>query len=293
MLELTPPSPRPIALGAWVRGFPTDPDSMDRYRRLTGHEPAVVHLFRNWTDATGTFDPVLADGIVATGAVPMISWQPPAGDLAAVARGERDAYIRAYAAAVAAWAGRLLLRPAHEMNGEWIPWRSDPGSFRDAWHRLRAIFAEEGATNAAWVWSPHVIDRRAADFAPFFPGADVVDWLALDGYNWGRSHRSSRWRSFDAIFADSYRRITALGPAKPVMLAEIGCAEEGGDKAAWIRGALLDAVPARYAAVRAVVWFHDAPAGHADWRIDSSPAAQQAWREVVRSPAYAGRIGAS
>jgi hypothetical protein len=282
-----------IALGVWVRGFPTDPDAVDRYRRLTGHSPAVIHLFRNWTDATGTFDPALADAIAATDAVPMISWQPPAGDLAAGARGEHDAYVQAYAAAVAAWGGRLLLRPAHEMNGEWIPWRSDPAAFREAWHRLRWIFAEEGASNAIWVWSPHVIDRRAADFAPYFPGADAVDWLALDGYNWGRSQRSTRWQSFDAIFADSYRRITDLAPDLPVMLAEIGCAEEGGDKAAWIRDALLDAVPNRYPAVRCVAWFHDAPTGHADWRVDSSPEALTAWREVAADARYEGRIGAS
>lgn len=283
MLEL-------IALGVWVRGYPVDPDAMDRYRRATDHQPAVVHLFRNWTDATGTFDPALADAITATGAVPMLSWQPPAGDLAAVARGERDAYVRAYAAAIAQWGGRLLLRPAHEMNGEWIPWRSSPAAFTDAWNRLRGIFAAEGATNVDWVWSPHVIDRRAADFVPYFPGDDAVEWLALDGYNWGRSHRSTRWQSFDAIFGDSYRRITALAPDRPVMLAEIGCAEAGGDKAAWIRDALLDAVPNQYPAVRSVVWFHDAPPGHADWRVDSSPQALAAWREVVRDPRLQGRL---
>jgi len=282
-----------IALGVWVRGFPNGPDAMDRYRRLTGHAPAIVHLFRNWTDATGTFDPALADAITSQGATPMISWQPPARDLGAVARGEHDDYVHAYAEAVAEWGGRLLLRPAHEMNGEWIPWRSDPGAFRDAWHRLRATFANAGAANTEWVWSPHVVDRRAADFAPYFPGADAVEWLALDGYNWGRSHRSTRWQSFDEIFADSYRRVTALAPDRPVMLAEIGCAEEGGDKAAWIRDALLDAVPDRYPAIRSVVWFHDAPAGHADWRVDSSPEALAAWREVVASPDYADASGAS
>ena len=41
--------------GSIGQGYPVDPDAMDRYRRATGHEPAVVHLFRNWTDATGTF----------------------------------------------------------------------------------------------------------------------------------------------------------------------------------------------------------------------------------------------
>jgi hypothetical protein len=279
-----------IALGVYHRDFPSDLGALDRFRRLTGHAPAIVHVFRNWGGATRTFDPALADAMTAAGAVPMVSWQPPAGDLASVAGGADDGYARACAAAVADWGGRLLLRFAHEMNGEWIPWRSDPAAFRAAWHRLHAIFREAGAANVAWVWSPHVVDRRAADFEPFFPGADVVDWLALDGYNWGRSHRSTRWRSFEAIFAESYHRIVALAPGSPVMLAEIGCAEEGGNKAAWIRDALLRSVPKGCPAVRSVVWFHADPPGHANWRVDSSPGALEAWRDVVRHPSMRGAV---
>jgi hypothetical protein len=118
-----------------------------------------------------------------------------------------------------------------------------------------------------------------------------VEWLALDGYNWGRSQRLSRWRSFDAIFAESYARITALAPGAPLMLAEVGCAERGGDKAAWIRGAFESAIPQRYPALGAVVWFNANPRGHADWRVESSPRSLEAWREVVRSERYGGPDG--
>lgn len=278
----------PIALGVYARGFPSEPQALDRYVTLTGHSPAIVHVFRNWTDGTRDFDPSLADRVRSMGAELMISWQPPAGDLSAVVRGEHDDYASAYAEVLRDWGGRVLLRFAHEMNGEWIPWRTDGATFRAAWNRLHAIFRGAGAHNVAWVWSPHVVDRRAADFAPFYPGRDTVDWVALDGYNWGRSQPSSRWQSFDTIFRGSYGGLVALAPGKPMMLAEIGCAEEGGDKAAWIRDALLEAIPRGYPVVRSVVWFHASPRGHADWRVDSSHAALGAWREVVASPLYAG-----
>lgn len=277
--------PDPIVLGAYVRGYPTERSVLDRYAQLVGHWPALVHVFRNWTDVTRDFDPALADEVALAGSALMITWQPPRGSLAAIAAGDHDAYVRRYAGAIAAWGGRLLLRFAHEMNGEWIPWRSEPRTSRAAWRRVHAIFTEESA-GVAWVWSPHVRDQRAADFAPYFPGAGVVDWLALDGYNWGRSQPASRWRTIDEIFAESYREILALAADKPVMLAEIGCAEDGGDKAAWIRDAFLNAIPARYPAVRAVAWFHDRPRGHADWRVDSSSSALEAWREVTADPRY-------
>jgi beta-mannanase len=211
----------------------------------------------------------------------MISWQPPAGDLRLVADGEWDEYVTGYARAVAAVSVPLLLRFAHEMNGEWIPWRSSPESFRAAWRHVHAVFAAQGADNVRWVWSPHVPDARAERFEAYFPGPDVVDWLALDGYNWGRSRPGTRWREFDDIFGSAYRDLVALAPGRPVMLAEIGCAEEGGEKAAWIRQAFGPALTASYPEVAGVVWFHAFPRGHADWRVDSSPSALEAWREVV------------
>jgi hypothetical protein len=279
-----------VALGAYVRGYPTDRQAVDRYARLVGRWPALVHVFRNWTDATRDFDANLADSVTMSGAALMISWQPPAGSLAAIAAGDHDGYIRDYARAVRAWSGHLLLRFGHEMNGQWIPWHAEPNAYRDAWRRVHAIFDEEGEDTVAWVWSPHVPDARAQAFEAYYPGQDVVDWVALDGYNWGRSQAATRWQGFDDIFADAYRDLVALAPDKPVMLAEIGCTDEGGDKAAWVREAFLDTIPARYPAVQAVAWFHANPPGHADWRVDSSPPALDAWREVAGSPAYAGAI---
>jgi hypothetical protein len=115
----------------------------------------------------------------------------------------------------------------------------------------------------------------------------------LDGYNWGRSQPGSRWQEFDEIFGDSYARLRALAPDKQMMLAEIGCADLGGDKSAWMRDALLDAIPRRYPAIRGVTWFHADPPGHADWKVDSSPGALAAWREITASPRYAGAISFS
>jgi hypothetical protein len=282
--------PDPIALGAYVRGYPTDRAAMDRYADLVGRWPALVHIFRNWTDATRHFDPRLADEVASRDQALMVTWQPPAGSIGVIADGGYDDYARDYARAVRAWGGPLLLRFAHEMNGEWIPWRADAAAYRAAWQRLHAIFSEEGAGRIAWVWSPHVRDTRARALGPYYPGDDVVDWLALDGYNWGRSQSGSRWQTFDEVYADSYREVATLAPDKPVMVAEMGCAEEGGDKAAWIRETFLDAVPNRYPAVRAVAWFHDSPRGHADWRVDSSASSLAAWRQVTADPRYGARV---
>jgi beta-mannanase len=152
---------------------------------------------------------------------------------------------------------------------------------------VRSIFERQAADNVGWVWSPYVRDRNTDPFEPYYPGHDVVDWVALDGYNWGRRRWWDRWPSFDAIFASSYATLQTLAPDRPIMVAEIGASERGGDKAAWMRDALLQAVPERYPAISAVVWFNQNKPDHADWRVDSSAAALRAWREVVADPRYA------
>ena len=137
-----------------------------------------------------------------------------------------------------------------------------------------------------WLWCPYVHDRNTRNFEAYYPGDDLVDVVGLDGYNWGRQRWWHRWRSFDAVFGASHAALRRLAPGKPIILAELGCAETGGDKAAWMRETLLRVVPERYADIDAIVWFDHHRADHPNWRIDSSPAALAAWREIAADPAY-------
>jgi hypothetical protein len=277
------PAARPVALGAWAYGFPVDRSAMPRYVALAGRAPAIAHAFQDW-HLRRPFDLTAVTAAAAIGAVPMISWQP-GPRLRAIADGAWDDDVRAAAAMLAGDGRPLLLRFAHEMNLPGIPWFGPPDAFLAAWLRVRQLFDDARADNVRWVWSPYVDEPGVASLDAWFPGRDAVDWLALDGYNWGRRRWRNRWASFDRIFAASLAKLHNLAPELPVMLAEIGCAERGGDKAAWLRDAFGDAIP-RYPEVRAVVWFHEDRPGHADWRVDSSPGALQAWREIVADPRY-------
>jgi beta-mannanase len=273
-----------VALGAWVYGFPVDSSAMPRYIDLAGRPPAIAHAFQNW-QASRPFDLTAAAAAAEIGAAPMISWQP-GPSLRAIADGAWDAFVRAAAATLADDGRPLLLRFAHEMNLPGIPWFGPPDEFRAAWLHVRRLFDEAGADNVRWVWSPYIDEPGDMSLDAWFPGREAVDWLALDGYNWGRRRWRNRWASFDRIFAPSLATLDRLAPGLPVMLAEIGCAQRGGDKAGWLRDAFLHAIP-RYPEIRAVVWFHEDRPEHADWRVDSSPSALQAWREIVTDPRYA------
>ena len=104
---------------------------------------------------------------------------------------------------------------------------------------VRELFNGENVSNVTWVLSFNTDSINASsDFTEYYPGDNYVDWLGLDGYNWGTSQPGSSWRTFDQVMAgnsDAYAQASGFG--KPVILAEFASAEVGGDKAAWIEDA--------------------------------------------------------
>jgi len=308
---------QPVALGARIERAPDEPTKIDEFINLVGAKPPVVMWFSSWalcaypynsTNGEGCFDPAELEEVVNRGAMPMVTWQPWHPDKGAyqtgytlkkIVAGQHDAYIRKWARDAKAWGKPMYLRFAHEMNGTWYPW--SPGlngntssQYVSAWKRVHGIFQREGATNVKWVWSPYVACGGCAAFSSVYPGGSYVDWVALDGYNWGTSQPGTRWQSMAEVFGPSYDKVTALAPTKPFMIAEVSSAEQGGDKAAWIRNGFLDTngyrgdIPNRMPKTKAVVWFHRNK--EIDWRVNSSQASLDAYKEVVASASYQGRL---
>jgi beta-mannanase len=233
----------------------------------------------------------------------MIAWEPwlpgagveqAAYRLAHIARGDFDAYVNSWAYRLAAYDGPVLLRFAHEMNAPWYPWGigvngNDAAAYVAAWRRLHARFAEAGAGNVRWVWCVDAasLDERPA--APAYPGDDVVDWLAFDAYNWGDTLPDTRWLPLPEAFGPAYDAVAALG-AKPIMVAETGCAEAGGSKAAWIADG-FPTIPTVFPRIAALCWFNE-KRPTADWRIESSTIAAEAFAAVVADSSWQARLGA-
>ena len=237
-----------------------------------GRRLDIVHWFTSWDDA---FHPDMVAAVTAGGRAPLVSWQPLGRTLSDIASGVHDDYLRSWARGVAAANGPVYLRPFPEMNGEWVPWNGDPEALRRAWRHMAGVFEAEGADNVRWVFSPNVTDEprtQANRMENYYPGDDVVDVLALDGYNWGSTRDWSTWTGFEEIFAGGYGRITRLGP-QPVWFAELASASEGGDKAAWVRDMFASTAFPR---LQALVWFDEDK--EADWRVTSAPEVVEAFR---------------
>ena len=146
-----------------------------------------------------------------------------------------------------------------------------------AFRHLHDVFTARGATNVIWVWSPNATDAPEVagnHWTDYYPGDTYVDWVGIDGYNWGTATSFGRWQRFEDVFAPVY---DDYADRKPIMIAETASTEAGGDKAAWI-AQLRPALAERFPAVAAVVWFDQHK--ETDWSFTSSPGTLAAFRTL-------------
>ena len=325
---------RTVALGLAFPYGKDDPGLIDVLARRIGRMPAFVLWFRGWPPDGAKFGTVELARLRAyrqRGIVPLVSWDPwgawyePEGgpnprkpqpyQLRHIVNGVFDDYIDSWATGLAAFGHPVFLSFAHEMNGDWFPWGvgvngNTAEDFVAAWRHVHLRFTAAGVTNVRWVWTPNYDYGGPVNFAEIFPGNSYLDWVGVNGYNWGTSmywaacQCRSDWLSFDTLFADSYDALTALS-TKPIMITETASAEDGGDKAAWITNAFLNRLPTRFPRIGAVGWFHatdertadgdfvldgKTAAYWVDWRINSSPQSLEAFVRVAKSPYLQGRL---
>ncbi len=122
----------------------------------------------------------------------------------------------------------IFVRFAHEMNGDWYPWKMRPALYREKF-RMLAESIHSTASQTAMVWAPNegtsypfgvyknmsradylaqygtaedwaLLDTNGDNvlgnpgvlsdhpYEPFYPGDDVVDWVGMTVYNWGTAY---------------------------------------------------------------------------------------------------------
>jgi len=279
----------PIAIGEYTPDTYKHPGYIDRFGRITGRDPVIVNAYKDFDTPLLNEDELNAAW--SRGAVSMVTWEPMRSDgegvpLRAIANGAEDPYISRSARVARTWGRPVFVRFAHEMNGDWFPWGygvdgNTARDYRRAWHRIVGIFRFFGADNVRWVWCPN---EHANKFPlePFYPGDSTVDWVCLDGFNFGKR---VQWPSFTSLFGNSYNRLIEFTD-KPLMIGETGSVERGGEKAEWIASALSEEAP-QFDNLRAIVWWNVDDRGHGDFRVNSSRASTRSIREALADPVYA------
>lgn len=247
-----------------------------------GRSHEVLVLFTNWDRRREVQENLFVRQLPAIwqhGSVPLITWEPYTGDntpsdiVSRIANGEHDKYVADWGTRLREFlAGqdrrlgteddrRVYLRVGHEMNGNWYPWgQRSPERFIAMWKRVHAIFADLGLgpSHLQWMWCVTNADHGPVAAEAYYPGDDWVDWVSVDGYNWGSSSRTSRWQTPDEVLGPMITRLRSL-TAKPLALAEVASTSltaRGDDAAAkgeWITALF---VWVRQQPVRMVCWYN-------------------------------------
>jgi beta-mannanase len=258
---------------------------------ISGESPSIVLGYKDFTQAAPITE---LETAYNNGRLPLLTWEPwvagsgvvqPAYALRNITNGNFDTYIQQWALDLKGYGKPLMLRFAHEMNGNWYPWSEQvngnaAGDYVDAWRHVRDIFAATGVTNVQWVWSPNTPYFGAVDLSSVYPGDSYVDIVALDGYNWGTTQTwGSAWQSPEQMFDAGLSALRSIAPGKDIIISETASAEQGGSKADWNTALIsyLNAQPD----VTAFVLFNLNK--EVDWRIDSSPSSASAFAAALAS----------
>ncbi len=283
-----------VFIGVFREGAPANINHIKKFEEEVGKKPAMIMWYQDW-EQNFPWDAALS--AVEYGAVPHIVWEPwywrdhSRINLDDIINGKWDRYIRTWAREIKNFRHPVFIRLAHEFNIEGYPWGiinndRDPEKYIKAYRHVVDIFKREKVSNVKWIWCfmnySHP-DEAWNDWAAAYPGDEYVDWIGIDGYNWGTTQDWSDWQSFKVLFRDQARRCRKLWPDKPIMIAEFASAEKGGDKAAWIRG-IPGYLKTSMRDIEMIIWFDIRK--EADWRIKSSRNSLAAFEEIMRDPIF-------
>ena len=101
----------------YANGVPASYAGVTAFTNATGAKPDVVMYYSGWFVP---FPTGFATTAANNGAVPLVQMDPDAGiSSPAIAAGQYDGYLSAYAEAVRAYRHPVILSFGHEMNGIW------------------------------------------------------------------------------------------------------------------------------------------------------------------------------
>lgn len=303
------PSPREVYIGAWVTDFWDNDTKTLKTKNLKDFENkldkkfALANIYSEWAYLK---DPKLInklDEISQNGWAPLISSNPyffkdcpDKGEnlYKTVGSGKCDAFLKDAVNNMKSFNKPIFFRFAWEMNLPSMYWstqktKSAPADFITAWRKFYKISKEQEADNIIWVLSFNTTNSVTTPFKELFPGNEYVDWVAIDGYNWGNTHPWAGWASFNGTFKASYQELAAL-TNKPVMISEVNSAPTGtgGDKALWLKDMLDVQIPQEFPNIKAVILFNEdkSEGEKIDWRMEKSPEYINALKESFKNPIY-------
>lgn len=303
-VPVTAPLRDRVVFGASVGSLPTEATDLAALESTLGAHLGIASSYVDWTHVLGgPQELALAQG--GRRAV-LLSWESFGIRFTDVTSGAQNAYLNQVVQSMRQYPYPLYVRLWPEMNGSWSSWQptgagskpngGTPSQFIAAWRYVVTYMRTRGVTNLKFVFNPDASNGTLnTPIASIWPGAQYVDVLGIDGYNWGQSalgptDTGDTWRTFTQVFSSMYQQLTALDATAPVWITEFGSKEPTKEddssypresspidplhsKGAW----LTDLMSLRtFPQLKALVYFNKLK--ERDWRLESSAASLAAIR---------------
>lgn len=241
LVATLPTSSATAADAPTLLGFTSDDDwrtDLDAFNADAGRYPAIFQLF--WKASNGwpnAWAAGILDDLESRGMVPYIEWTTD--DLASMASGGEDDAISAMVDSISFWLnerdGRhLLVAPLPEANLDEHSWGGQPDLYKQAYGRMRSLFAAGGLTRdkVRFVFAMNGFSSPGHSYRDYYPGDTDVDVVGFARLN--RGPNGDGWRDYDDMFTtwiDEMR--SQIGTTKPILVTQTGSVTDGGDRGAW------------------------------------------------------------
>ena len=246
--------------------------TLSSFESMVGKSANMQATFVGWNTS---FPTSMASSLKSGGKTIVIFWENTGTSLDSIIAGSSDSYISSFATAAKASGASVILAPFHEMNGDWDDWDGTVGSNTPAkvvaaWKHMHDLFS--GVTNVKFAWDVNNVsepDTAANAISVYYPGSSYVDYVAVDGFNFGTD-------TWDQVFPSSLmNQLSSYG--KPVYILSTASVP-GSSKAQWITD--MGTHIKNYPSVVGWVWF-DQNGADGNWVVDSDAASLAAFESIL------------
>lgn len=271
-----------LSWGAYVGENISD---IAEFETATGRSPDIIAVFVHW-GSNRDFPMQYKDAVAGRNKTLLVFWEPlgfnglrtedPGFSYDSILRGDWDGYFVNFTLDAQAYGGPVILVPFPEMNLAETSWGGTVNNNSAqkhilAYQRIRKVSPKVANVKYGWTvnniaW-PDVPGNRIEDY---YPGEGSVDYVGVDGFNFGDDSKS-----FEDAFGPALARLEKY--SKPVYIFSTAC-YDGSAKSEWIENG-LGKLAQNYPFVHGWAWFN-ADKEH-DWRVDSDPESLEAFRRIT------------
>jgi hypothetical protein len=255
--------------GAWLGASTPSKDGkynynsgLVEYEAAAQRSPNILHFYKRGAKPFPTANEIAAAERPGRARSSLFyNWRPSKSQTwAQVAAGGADNAIDRVAIGLKAYPHPVFLAIFHEPEDDEL----GPGTgmtaddyvamYRHVVERLRA----HGVTNAVFVMNYMGFSRWANRVDAFYPGNDVVDWIAYDPYGFAAETSMDKLlNSPSGAWPGFYNWAVAKAPEKPLMLAEWGYDLGSQPNAAAILDSAVSVLQSQFPRIKAFVFWND------------------------------------